>query len=294
MAKPRKTLLVTDLDNTLWDWVEIWYRPFNAMLAEIARISELPHSRLESEVRSVHQHYGTSEYAFLIEELPCLREKHGSSADLAALYASAIDAFRRERQAVLVPYPGVVDTLRRIRGGGTRVVGYTESMAFYAAYRLRRTGIDRLLDCLYSPQDHVLPAPREQIRSRPDEEYELRVPHHHTRPGELKPNPRLLLEIVADAGAEPEQAVYVGDSVMKDVAMAQNAGVLDVLAAYGAAQHTEAYTLLRRVSHWTDADVEREKAILREPSHAPTMTLHRGFDELLQLIDFDRVGGSDG
>lgn len=56
-------------------------------------------------------------------------------------------------------------------------------------------------------------------------------PPHAT--GERKPKPGLLLEIIREAGACPEPAVYVGDSLMKDVAMAQAADVADVHAAYG-------------------------------------------------------------
>jgi FMN phosphatase YigB (HAD superfamily) len=41
------------------------------------------------------------------------------------------------------------------------------------------------------------------------------------------------LEILREAGARPEQAVSVGDSLMSDIAMAQAAGVADVHAAYG-------------------------------------------------------------
>jgi phosphoglycolate phosphatase-like HAD superfamily hydrolase len=287
MAKPQKALLVTDLDNTLWDWVEIWYRPFNAMLIELSRLSGLTRDLLERDIRVIHQRYGTSEYAFIIEELDCLKALHGPTADLKTLYARAIDAFRSERATVLSPYPGVLDTLRELRDRGTKIVGYTESTAFYTAYRLKKTGIDQLLDCLYSPPDHELPASLSEIRTRPPEHYELASPHHHTPRGELKPNPRLLLEIIRDAGTDPVQAVYVGDSRMKDVAMAQNAGVLDVYAEYGAAHHTEAYGLLRRVSHWTDEAVAQERAILEKPPYAPSITL-RSFEQLLDEIEFIR------
>jgi hypothetical protein len=56
----------------------------------------------------------------------------------------------------------------------------------------------------------------------------------------------------------------VGDSPTKDVAMAQDVGISDVYARYGRAQHTEAYDLLREVTHWSDADVEREKRSVNE------------------------------
>ena len=73
-----------------------------------------------------------------------------------------------------------------------------------------------------------------------------------------KPNPEVLLDIIREIGRVPSECVYLGDSKMKDVAMAQDAGVTDVLAGYGAVQHQEEYNLLREVSHWPDVDVKRE------------------------------------
>ena len=41
-TRPRARLLVTDLDNTLYDWFDIWHSSFSALLEEVARISGLP------------------------------------------------------------------------------------------------------------------------------------------------------------------------------------------------------------------------------------------------------------
>jgi hypothetical protein len=30
----KKTALITDLDNTLFDWADLWYRSFSAMLVD--------------------------------------------------------------------------------------------------------------------------------------------------------------------------------------------------------------------------------------------------------------------
>ena len=75
----RKTALITDLDNTLFDWADIWYQCFSAMLDEIVRISGLNRETLISEIRAIHQKYGTSEYSFLIEELPSLQPLYNRS-----------------------------------------------------------------------------------------------------------------------------------------------------------------------------------------------------------------------
>lgn len=70
-----RTTLITDFDNTLYDWFHMWHECFGAMLKEIVRISGIDESILIPQIRAIHQKHGTSEYAFLIEELPALREK---------------------------------------------------------------------------------------------------------------------------------------------------------------------------------------------------------------------------
>ena len=67
--------------------------------------------------------------------------------------------------------------------------------------------------------------------------------------------------------------------------MAQAAGVLDVHARYGEVQHTADYDLLRRVSHWPDVAVSRERDLMTQPTIFPTAVLEHGFYELLEIFD---------
>ncbi len=71
--KKKISLLVTDFDNTLYDWVGMWYRSFEAMISEIENISGISREVLEPEIQKVYQKYGTTEYAFLIEEIPLFK-----------------------------------------------------------------------------------------------------------------------------------------------------------------------------------------------------------------------------
>jgi phosphoglycolate phosphatase len=206
---------------------------------------------------------------------------------LTTIYAEAIAAYRAERDSALKLYDGVRETLELLRERGCCLVGYTESMAFYTNFRLRKTGVDELLDVLYSPADHALPAKPEDLRKYPAEHYDLRrTVHRYTPHGELKPNPHILRTILADMRVRPNEALYVGDSKSKDVAMAQEVGVLDVWAAYGAVQHKVEYELLRRVSHWPDTAVEAEKRSLASDDIRPTVSLRTSFAELLGVADF--------
>ena len=73
--KSHKSVLITDLDNTLFDWVHLWHSCFSAMFEKIIEISGVPETVLKSEIKTVHQMHGTSEYSFLVEELPSLLER---------------------------------------------------------------------------------------------------------------------------------------------------------------------------------------------------------------------------
>ena len=279
------TTLITDLDNTLFDWVDIWHRSFVAMFDEIVAISGVEPEILEKEFRQVHQRHGTSEYYFALIELPCLG-LNGDWEEAKEKYGSALEARRKARDCALHLYPGVLDTLQKIKATGCTVIAYTESSAFYTMDRLKSLDLDYLIDYLYSPPDHDIPngVDISRVRSQPQEHYELKhTVHRNTPRGELKPNVTILREIMNDTSALPERTAYVGDSRMKDITMAQAAGITDVWAEYGQAQDTAAYELLRRVTHWTDADVQRERNLrAAEPTHV----LRESFAEIGELFRF--------
>ncbi len=293
--KSNKWLIITDLDNTLFDWFEIWYLPFKAMLDELVVESGLSQEVLEKDFREVYQRHGTSEYAFAIEELPSLRKQHRGQ-DPAILYKGAIDRYRKIRRQVLHLYPTVETSLQILKEKGCMVVAYTESLEFYTKYRIKKLGLDRLIDYLYSPADHILPngISPEQIRMYSAEHYRLEhAVQRYTPKGELKPNPEILSQIITDSGGRKEEAIYIGDSLMKDMVMAQSAGVADVYAKYGEAQNRPEYELLRRVSHWEQTVVDYEKT-LTEKDLKPTSTLNENFAELLTLFEFGRPQANVG
>lgn len=296
MRRQPVSVVITDLDNTLYDWFEFWYASFDAMLDELIRLSGVTRDRLIAEAKDVHERHGTSEYAFLIEELPSLQRLH-QGEDVAQVYAGAIEAYRRERRERLRLYPGVMETLEELRRRGCLIVAHTDSMGLYSAERIRHLGLDGVIGMLYSKVDHDLPAnaTSAELRMDAEERYRLRETQHRpTRRGEAKPNPELLLDIINDIGATPDEAVYVGDSLTKDILMAQRAGVADVFARYGPA-HTwappERYELLRAVTHWTREEVEEERR-LRESEITPTFVLEESFAELLALFEFTRHSGA--
>lgn len=278
-----KRVLITDVDNTLLDWQHLWYETFSAMIEKVVDISGVDREELYEECSIVHQKYGTSEYSRLLEELPSLRRLYGP--DVLTVMAPAIEAFRMARRRALHLYPTVEETLKRLKAEGILIAAFTESKAFYTNYRFRKLGLDGLVDYLYSPEDHSMPDETTETRFYPPESYCFRhTIHRYTPEGEVKPNPDILLQIIADLGASIGEVVYVGDNILKDVFMAQQAGVTDAHALYGASQHKREYELLRKVTHWTPEMVERERHALKPGGLVPTHVLDKNFAQVLPLF----------
>jgi FMN phosphatase YigB (HAD superfamily) len=293
MPAMKKTALITDLDNTLFDWVELWLNCFSSMLDSIVEISGISREQLIPEIRAVHQKHGTSEYSFLIEELPSLLPilKGRKATDV---FEASISIYRKKRRENLQLFPSVAETLLKLKGSGTRIVGYTESMAFYSNYRIRRLGLDGVLDYVFCPEDHTLPdgLTESDLRNYPASHYELKYTKQQFTPkGSKKPDTKVLDAIISDLKLKKSDCVYVGDNLMKDVAMAVDCGVDDVWAKYGQAHKRPEYRLLVDVTHWTPEEVEREQKIKEREHVHPTHVLNEKFSELLDLFEFKDFHG---
>jgi len=280
----QKRVLITDVDNTLLDWQDLWYQTFSAMIGKVIEISGVAPEALYAECSVIHQKYGTSEYSRLLEELPSLQKLYGDN--VLKIMAPAIDTFREVRRRVLQLYPTVKETLNALKAAGVVIAAFTESKAFYTNYRFRKLGLDGLIDYLYSPPDHSMPDDTLGTRHYAPDSYNFQKTIHRLTPeGEVKPNPGILLEIISDLGVSIEEAVYVGDNILKDVFMAQQAGVTDVHALYGASQYKPEYELLRKVTHWTPEMVERERHALKPGGLVPTHVLDKNFEQILPLFE---------
>jgi len=101
-----------------------------------------------------------------------------------------------------------------------------------------------------------------------------------------KPNPQVLFQICSEMGVSPTEAVYLGDSITRDISMAKSAKVWAAWARYGNSFSHEAWATLVRVTHWTQADVKREE-LLREQfgKLQPDITLN-SFSDIVDAFTF--------
>ena len=278
MAGQPIRLLVTDLDNTLYDWVSAFVPAAYQMVGAAATALEVPRSQLLDELREVHRHHRDVEHPHGLRETPSA--KACVDGDLDPALALFDELHRRHLRL----FPGVRATLSRLTQQGVRIVALTDATVGNACFRIRSLGLGPYLDTLYAKAPHHGRCVR-QAREL------ARTPPFRLRPltGALrKPDPRLLLSVCQEQKVEPRQTLYVGDSLARDIAMAAEAGTAYAWARYGTWVQRRHVRQLARLSHFSRKDVDRERQARRIWSRfKPEYTLEGGFHQVLSHFAFE-------
>jgi FMN phosphatase YigB (HAD superfamily) len=287
----RIKLLITDLDNTLYDWLSSFVPAFYAMITVAAETLSVDPEQLLDEMKTVHQRHHNSEKPFALLETATVTSRYPQLTPLARkeLLGEAFTEFNNVRRANLKLYPGVRETLKQIRKSGCLIVAHTDAVAENSMHRLVLLDLIEYIQCLYAPESKAPEHPDPQ-RPRIDEKYgELLylLPSNH-----CKPNPAVLKDICARHGVSVSETLYVGDSLSRDIAMAKSAGAIAAWARYGARRDSELWQKLVRVTHWTDEDVAHERRLQEEARDIQPDVMIDSFRELLTSRRFDGVSQS--
>jgi phosphoglycolate phosphatase len=229
--------VVTDLDNTLYPWVDYIVPSVEAMVDSLAGTTGLPRVRIVQSLKAVYSKYESNEYPFAIQESELFKPYEADFDSFNALVLGpARFAFRTARERYLRPYPGVRETLERLRERKLLLIGLTDAPRNAAELRLKWLKLDHHFDALYTLPGYPLPENVDpEIRRRDAAgHYRSRVPKVEELPHDCeKPSPDGLRRILEDFDLEPEQVLLVGDNVKKDMPVAQECGALGVWAEYG-------------------------------------------------------------
>jgi phosphoglycolate phosphatase-like HAD superfamily hydrolase len=278
-----KKLLVCDLDNTLYDWIAYFVPSFYAMVDRVVAITGCDRNKLLDDFRIVHQHHHDSEQPFALLETETIKQIYANVSWDAVVRGldSAFHVFNSQRKQNLRLHAGVKETLDVLRHHGIKLVAHTESKLYGAVDRLYRLELFDFFARIYCRERPVSIRPMaEDWLSRFPMEKIVELSLHQT-----KPNPAVLAEICTAEAVSHDDAVYIGDSVARDVLMAKRAGVFAVWAAYGAEHSPAMYDALVRISHWTPEEVERERQLRNEArAVSPDFVAHREFSEVLSVF----------
>lgn len=282
----RINCVITDLDDTIWDWMKMWHTSFSTYLERIVKDTGVDRDKLISDFKKLHQKYGTSEISFVYDELETLDEAQKKSFSTEKNgKKSILHEYYHTKKNSLALYPTVFDSLKRLKEAGVLVIGFTESNSFFTKYRLKHLKLDGLFDCIYTPISSGVP---DSVYKHYNEGFwepeltEIRYLPKQTK----KPNKEILEIILQDFKVDKKYAIYIGDKLEKDILMAQQAELISVHAKYGHNITSAEYDLLKQVTHWTEEDVQREANFKIEHLKASPDLVIEKYGDLFKAFDF--------
>lgn len=269
-----KKLLITDLDDTLYDWLGFFIPSFYAMVDELANITGIDKQRLLTEFKEVHQRYGTVEYPFSSLELPSILSKYNglNKTEIKEILGEAFHRFNSVRKHNLHLFDGVEETLKILSENGVIIIGYTESSQENGFYRLKKLGVSQYFKHIYAFESQY----------KNDFPIDEKIKTVKTK----KPDKDVLLGICEQENCNPIEAIYIGDSLTKDVYMAGLAHITSIWVNYPKEKNNY-YDLLVDITSWTKDDFKREKDLKEkfiESNMKPDFTISQ-FKELLKIFE---------
>ena len=193
--------VIFDLDNTLVDFMLMKQRAISAAIdAMIDAGLTLRRSDVQQRIDAIYKERGI-EFQNVFDQLLYDVFK---KVDYKILSAGVI-AYRRAREAALVPYPHVNLTLVALLRRGIKLGVISDAPGREAWLRLTYLNFHHLFECVVTFEDT----------------------------GERKPNPAPFLKALRELGVEPHEAIMVGDWAERDMVGAGQVGITTVFARYG-------------------------------------------------------------
>lgn len=235
-------LVVTDMDNTLYSWIDYIVPAVEAMVDAVVEATGFPRIKVIQSLKAVYTKYESNEYPFALQESTLFTQdfpEFGSFDKLVIEPARA--AFSEARKKYLKPYKGVVETLAALKEKRVIVVALTDAPRNPAQQRVKKMQLDQWLTALYTmpgftfpegPDGSKLVAP-DIVQKEERGGYEAACPAIELPRDWEKPNPAGLKKIINTYGLQPSEVLVVGDSVKKDIGVARELGCHDAWAEYG-------------------------------------------------------------
>lgn len=251
------TLLITDLDDTLYSWVDFYSPCLRAMVHVISKETGIDEEQVTEQFKRVYSKHGSLEYSYAVQELELCKDLPDDEID--RLVALALIAFGNTRKVHLKSYEGVKETLSWAVESGISIVGITNSPMDLAIGRLKNLGLYSYFSGLAAWEGYKVPSyhtTHEQLRSA------LRLKENKNSNGtlrtwslseeELKPNPVAYTRILNDLNVSRSATCVVGDSLYKDIAPAKEIGVMTVCVDYKDSFRVDPKNkeTLNRITHW--------------------------------------------
>jgi len=193
--------IIFDLDNTLIDFMKIKRTACRAAVDAMVKAGlKADGDHAFKLIFKLYDEYGY-EYRHVFE---ALMKKLTGKVDYG-IVAAGIVAYRKAREGLLVSYPDVLPTLRKLQKKGIKLAIVTDAPRIEAWIRLAAMGIQDEFDVVITYDDSKEKKPS------------------------LKPFKLALKKLKMN----PEDVIIIGDSISRDIVPAKELGAKTILAEYG-------------------------------------------------------------
>ncbi len=193
--------VIFDLDNTLVDFMKMKRRAIEeAIPAMIDAGLELSVEESNKVIDEIYKEQGI-EYQQVFD---AFLQRVLKKVDYKILSAGIV-AYRRAREAALIPYPHVYSTLNKLLKLGIKMGILSDAPVKEAWLRLAYLNFHHIVDAVVTFEDT----------------------------GQRKPHSAPFLAILEKLNVKPEEAIMVGDWAERDIIGAANVGMKTAFARYG-------------------------------------------------------------
>ena len=248
MAVAAKYAVITDLDNTIYDFARYYEAGLTGLVSRICAEFRCSTAEATARLREVYTARSSIEYPFAIEEFPELRFMPEESRN--KFVREALAAFWNAATGQLETYRTVKETLRHLDREGIPVVAYTDAPIHEAMRRLRALGVDRYFTGIvaqswFRRRNGTIIVLLDELpghgRASRHLKFVWRATWDNRKPCEL-----IYREIASRMGINPRNIVVIGDSVERDLQPAIDIGCTGMWASYGK-RSGDGEALLRQV-----------------------------------------------
>lgn len=277
-------VLITDLDNTLYNLVDYFAPAFRAMVHALSRLLSVPEDFLMDEFRDVYRRHGSVEYSFSVQELATIRRLPPEQVEEAVHVGRVV--FGGARRNRLKLYDGVKLVLQTHVAKGGKLCAITNAPAYQAYDRLRALGISKLFHAFCAWEGMVIPDSEHYHKYKHDKAMSLLDKRLMLSicedKGQIKPNPSMITKVIAEFGGKGTEFYSIGDSLEKDLRPCADLGMKTIWARYGIITDPKNQHTLDSLTPWSKAEFQ---AHYSSPSSAEPFSPNYTIDSFMEVAD---------
>ena len=149
-------LIVLDVDNTLFDWVNYYTPAMESLLEEVSKITKIKVELLTAEAKKVFSELGSIQHPFPIQRLPSVLSLYqdNESQILSEVVAPGREAFLKSADIHLNAYATVHDGLKALTTKiGAPIAALTDAPRYVAMWKMNKLDMLSYFDSVYGLAD---------------------------------------------------------------------------------------------------------------------------------------------